>query len=110
MNPEPAASAPTRLEYEFGPFRLDVARRALYREGEFIPLTPKAAEILLLLLEEATRVVTKEKILDAAFDGAGPIATVARRGYRFTADVCKGGGESAQAASPAKAVAAQSPA
>src|SRR5260221_6767981 len=99
-------------EFEFGPFRLDAARRALYREGEFIPLTPKAAEMLVLLLEEAGRVVTKErilervwpgvvveegaiasnvsalrKVLDAAFEGEGPIATVARRGYRFTVPV-----------------------
>ena len=106
------ATALTGLHYEFGPFRLDAARRALYRDGEFIPLTPKAADILLLLLEEAGRVVTKEqllervwpgvvveegaiannisalrKVLDAAFEGDGPIATVARRGYRFTAPV-----------------------
>src|SRR5688572_30291962 len=92
-------AALTGLHYEFGPFRLDAGRRALYRDGEFIPLTPKAAEILLLLLEEAGRVVTKEqllervwpgvvveegaiannisalrKVLDSAFDGEGPIA------------------------------------
>src|SRR6185436_9183054 len=99
-------------EYEFGPFRLDGARRALYRGAEFIPLTPKAAEMLLLLVEEAGRVVTKEqilerawpgvvieegaiannvsalrKVLDPGFGGEAPIATVARRGYRFTAEV-----------------------
>src|SRR6187402_1175819 len=102
----------TALHYEFGPFRLDASRHALYRDGEFIPLTPKAAEILLLLLEEAGRVVTKEqilvrawpgvvveegaiannvsalrKVLDPGFGGEAPIATVARRGYRFTAEV-----------------------
>ncbi|HET7547320.1 MAG TPA: winged helix-turn-helix domain-containing protein [Usitatibacter sp.] len=99
-------------EYEFGPFRLDAARRALYRGEAFVPLTPKAAEMLLLLVEQAGRVVTKEqlferawpgvvveegtlannisalrKVLDAGFGGDGPIATVARRGYRFTAPV-----------------------
>ena len=99
-------------EYEFGPFRLDTARRALYRGTEFVALTPKAAEILVLLVEEAGRLVTKEqlldrawtglvveegalannisalrKVLDPAFGGEGPIATVSRRGYRFTAPV-----------------------
>ena len=99
-------------EYEFGPFRLDAARRALYRGNEFIALTPKAAEILVMLVQEAGRIVTKEllldrvwsgvvveegalannisalrKVLDPAFEGEGPIATVARRGYRFSAPV-----------------------
>ena len=100
------------MQYEFGPFRLDAARRALYRGSEFVAITPKAAEMLVLLVEEAGRVVTKEqilercwagvvveegtiannvsalrKVLDPAFDGEGPIATVARRGYRFCAPV-----------------------
>jgi DNA-binding winged helix-turn-helix (wHTH) protein/tetratricopeptide (TPR) repeat protein len=103
------------LQYEFGPFRLDSATRSLFRGSEFIPLTPKAAETLLLLVEEAGKVVTKEqllarvwpgvvveeggiannisalrKVLDAGFDGEAPIATVARRGYRFTAAVKEG--------------------
>ena len=98
--------------YEFGPFRLDATRRALYRGAEFIPLTPKAAEMLVLLVQEAARLVTKEqilervwtgvvveegtiannisalrKVLDPAFEGDGPIATVSRRGYRFIAPV-----------------------
>jgi DNA-binding winged helix-turn-helix (wHTH) protein/tetratricopeptide (TPR) repeat protein len=110
------SSAPTRnasaVSYEFGPFRLEAATRTLYRGDAFVALTPKAAETLLVLVEEAGRVVTKEqllervwpgvvveeggiannisalrKVLDGAFEGEGPIATVARRGYRFTAHV-----------------------
>jgi DNA-binding winged helix-turn-helix (wHTH) protein/tetratricopeptide (TPR) repeat protein len=98
--------------YQFGPFRLDAERRALYRGAEFIPLTPKAAEMLCALVESAGRIVTKEqllervwagvvveegaiannisalrKVLDPAFEGDGPIATISRRGYRFTAPV-----------------------
>src|SRR5665213_2352167 len=100
------------IEYEFGPFRLDAARRALYRGPEFIPLTPKAAEMLVLLVEQAGRIVSKDqilerawagvvveegiiannvsalrKVLDPHFEGDGPIATVPRRGYRFSAPV-----------------------
>ena len=37
--------------YEFGAFRIDVAERLLLREGEAVPLTPKAFETLLLLVE-----------------------------------------------------------
>src|SRR5688500_11822289 len=91
--------------YVFRPFPLDVATRALYRGNEFVALTPKAAEILLVLLRDAGRVVTKEqlleqvwpglvveegaiasnisalrKVLDPEFGGDGPIATVSRRG------------------------------
>ena len=112
MPSEQSSRALQGHNYEFGPFRFDVSRRALYREGEFIALTPKGAELLLLLLQEAGRVVTKDqllarvwpgvvveegaiannisalrKILDPAFGGEGPIATVARRGYRFSAPV-----------------------
>ena len=100
--------------YEFGPFRLDVAKRALYRAGEFVPVTPKAVETLLVLVEQAGHVVTKEELLDRVwpnafveegsisnnifslrrilnphFDGESPIVTVARRGYRFTAAVVR---------------------
>lgn len=121
-------------EYEFGPFRLDAARRALYRGAEFVPLTPKAAEMLLLLVEEAGRVVTKEqilqrawagvvveegtiannisalrKVLDAAFGGEGPIATVARRGYRFSAPVRVNGNGPAPMPSPALSREAHAP-
>src|SRR5258708_32086589 len=64
---QPATLGPA--SYEFGPFRLDAATRALYRGTEFVPLTPKAAEILLLLLEEAGRVVTKEALLARVWPG-----------------------------------------
>ena len=98
--------------YEFGPFRLEVSSRALYRGAEFVPVTPKALDTLYVLVEEAGHVVSKEdllqrvwpgafveegsiannismlrKILNPHFEGDGPIATVARRGYRFTAPV-----------------------
>ena len=33
--------------YELGPFRIDVANRLLLRDGEPLPLTPKAVDTLL---------------------------------------------------------------
>ncbi len=98
--------------YEFGPFSIDVSKRSLFRDSEFVPLTPKVFDTLLVLVEESGRVVTKadllervwpqafveegsitqnisvlRKILDPYFDGQTPIVTVPRRGYRFTASV-----------------------
>lgn len=116
--------------YEFGPFRFDVGTRTLYRSGAFVALTPKAAEMLLVLLEDAGRVVTKEqlmarvwpdviveeggiannisalrKILDLGSWSDEPIATVSRRGYRFTAPVrALAGGEPASKESAPRTV------
>src|SRR5262245_13106694 len=98
--------------FEFGPFRLEVSARSLFRDGELIALTPKAFDTLQVLVEEAGRLVTKDelmarvwpdayveegsiannfsrlgKVLNPYFGADGPIATVARRGYRFTAPV-----------------------
>src|SRR5437660_8660034 len=91
--------------YEFGPFSIDVSKRSLFRDSEFVPLTPKVFDTLLVLVEESGRVVTKadllervwpqafveegsitqnisvlRKILDPYFDGQTPIVTVPRRG------------------------------
>ena len=97
--------------YSFGPFVLDVADRSLKRDGAPISLTPKTFDLLVVLVENAGRLVEKDVLLrtvwpDVAveegnltkgvftlrqvFDtGAehGFIETVPKRGYRFTAPV-----------------------
>lgn len=108
-SPRPSPSADF---FEFGPFRMEIATRSLYRGEEFVPVTPKALDTLFVLVEEAGRLVTKDelmqkvwpdafvedgsiannismlrKLLNPYFEGEGPIATVARRGYRFTEPV-----------------------
>ncbi|MEW6131121.1 MAG: FlgO family outer membrane protein [Acidobacteriota bacterium] len=100
--------------YEFEGFRLDLAERALYRDGKLIPLTPKAFDTLLLLVENTGRILEKEemlekiwpdtfveeanlavnvsalrKALNEAKDGLHFIETIPRRGYRFSAEVKK---------------------
>jgi DNA-binding response OmpR family regulator len=42
----------------FEPFQLDTVNHCLWREGERMPLTPKAFDILRYLVEHADRVVT----------------------------------------------------
>ena len=98
--------------YEFEQHRLDVAQRVLTRQGQSIPLTPKATDVLLLLLQNAGQLVEKDELINQVWpdafveeanltqnifqlrralkdDGSGPkyIETVARRGYRFVAPV-----------------------
>ena len=105
------SSHPQRL-YEFGPYRLDTAERLLLRNGEPVPLTPKAFETLVALVERSGHLVEKEelmkvvwsdafveesnltnnvyavrKILGQGENGRSYIETVPKRGYRFTAPV-----------------------
>lgn len=98
--------------YEFGPYRLEPTPRLLLRDGVAVPLTPKAFDTLLVLVERRDRVVEKaelmklvwpesfveeanlsqtifvlRKTLGEAPDGRPYIDTVPRRGYRFAANV-----------------------
>ena len=50
--------------YEFGPFRLDPAKRMLLRGEEPVSLTPKAFETLLLLVQNRDRVMPKEELMN----------------------------------------------
>src|SRR6185369_1072246 len=51
------------LCYEFGPYQLNVNTRGLKRSGETISLTPKSAEILVLLVTRAGQFVEKDELL-----------------------------------------------
>lgn len=102
---------PARI-YGFGPFVLDTAQHLLSREGEAVPLTKKPYEILLLLIENRERMLTKDELMKTLWpesiveesnltqqismirralgETAGDhryIVTVPGRGYRFAADV-----------------------
>src|SRR6266550_1345334 len=100
--------------YEFGRFRLKSDERVLLREEELVPLTPKAFDILLTLLENDGRIVRKDdlmkkvwpntfveegnltqnvsllrKALGESANGPQFIETVPRRGYRFVSPVSR---------------------
>ncbi|MGH9831705.1 MAG: winged helix-turn-helix domain-containing protein [Blastocatellia bacterium] len=105
-------SQETKRFYEFDRFRIDLTERVLLCEGEMTPLTQKAFEVLLALIERRGRIVSKEELMEKvwpdtfveesnlaqniytlrktlgqAADGEGYIVTVPRRGYRFAAEV-----------------------
>ena len=54
---------------EFGPFRLDLDERMLVREGQPVPLSPKAFELLRVLVENSGRLVTKDRLTKALWPG-----------------------------------------
>jgi pimeloyl-ACP methyl ester carboxylesterase/DNA-binding winged helix-turn-helix (wHTH) protein len=106
------ADTAVQREYQFGPFRLDVRERRLAREGEVIPLRLKVFDTLLVLVENAGRLVTKQQLLATVWPettveennlnhnvsvlrkalgeratGQQYIETVPRVGYRFAAPV-----------------------
>ncbi|BBA32369.1 adenylate cyclase / guanylate cyclase [Methylocaldum marinum] len=96
----------------FGPFRLDADNAVLWRDTETVNLPPKAFELLHYLLLNPGRLLTKDALLDAVWhhrhvsesvlkgsinelrkiladDPKSPtyIETIAKRGYRFIAEV-----------------------
>jgi TolB-like protein/DNA-binding winged helix-turn-helix (wHTH) protein/Flp pilus assembly protein TadD len=98
--------------YTFGDFHLDCTRSQLIRKDQAVPLTPKVFDTLLLLVENAGRLVEKDefvhrlwpdtfvgddalirniyvlrKVLGETEDGQEFIATIPKRGYRFQAEV-----------------------
>jgi Tol biopolymer transport system component/DNA-binding winged helix-turn-helix (wHTH) protein len=101
----------TRHYYEFGPYRLETNERVLLREGQLVPLTPKAFETLLALVESGGHILDKEDLLKKVWPDTFVeevslakkvsilrkvlgedvdhhyIETIPRRGYRFVADV-----------------------
>ena len=47
----------------FGPFHYDAEQRLLFRQGEVVPLAPKAIDTLHVLLERRGRVVEKAELM-----------------------------------------------
>src|SRR5690242_5181296 len=98
--------------YEFGNFRLETAEQILWREGDPVAITPKVFDLLVVLVENSGHLLDKKFLFDALWQdsfvedanlnvtvsalrralGEKPnehryIETVARRGYRFVAEV-----------------------
>src|SRR5215471_509056 len=98
--------------YEFGPFRLDPVKRRLLHHGEPLPLTPKAFDTLLALVQESGKTIEKDDLMKKVWPDAVVeennlnqnitalrrtlgdsrqeskyIATIPGFGYRFVAEV-----------------------
>src|SRR5438132_5216568 len=53
--------------YEFGQFRLDANRHRLLRDGEVVPLSPKADEALLVLVRNPGKPLEREALMRAVW-------------------------------------------
>ena len=101
-----------REVYEFGPFRADIEREILSRDGEQVPLTPKSFQTLVAFLRSRKEIVTKDELMKLVWPdsfveeanlsrnvfmlrkalGESPqdhryIVTVPGQGYRFAEEV-----------------------
>jgi DNA-binding winged helix-turn-helix (wHTH) protein len=98
----------SRLIYEFGPYRLDLAESRLTRQGQEVALRRRLFDLLVVLVEKHGQVLHKDELLAAVWRDAEVeennltvsvgalrkklgdehyIENVPRRGYRFTAEV-----------------------
>lgn len=102
---------PPSHSHQFGPFRLDADGRVLYRGAERVALTPKAVDLLVVLVQARGRPVAKDELLRTVWAGTvveegslashvsllrkaldagggeGFIETLPKRGYRFAGPV-----------------------
>jgi len=98
--------------YRFGAYSVDTGRLELCSSGQVIPVQPQAFALLLFLIENHERVVSKDEIIDNIWEGRSVsdatlntrinalrralgdsgesqsvIKTFARRGFRFVAEI-----------------------
>lgn len=115
------SSRSTALKYRFGPFELDPSEGSLSRNGNRVKLQDLPCRLLVMLVERAGEVVTREEVRQrlwpentfVEFDNSLGVAirkvreslgddadiphyveTIPRRGYRFIAPILKDGLES----------------
>ncbi len=110
------------MQFRFGDHALDVGRRELTRAGDQIPVGPQVFDLLVYLVENRARVVSKDDLLEAAWNrrivsestltshinavrtavgDSGEkqhlIRTVARKGFRFVGEVSETQAQTAEA-------------
>jgi TolB-like protein/DNA-binding winged helix-turn-helix (wHTH) protein/Flp pilus assembly protein TadD len=104
---------PAAIErYAFGPYHIDTGERLLHCGEQLVPLPPKAADTLMILIQNAGRMVDKGALMEAVWPGTFVedgvlsrnisllrktlgdtaetstfIETIPKRGYRFIASV-----------------------
>ena len=63
--PEAIMSKSSDRLYAFGPYRLDAVKRVLLRDGQAVPVTSKAFDTLLVLVEHSGQVLQKDELMKA---------------------------------------------
>ena len=111
--------------YEFGDCQLNAAAYELRRDGELVKTEPQVLDLLLMLVENRERIVTREEIVDQVWQGRavsdaaissriktarqligdtgkdqGFIRTIHGRGLRFVAPVTASADEGGRGAAP----------
>ncbi|MEM6546642.1 MAG: AAA family ATPase [Pseudomonadota bacterium] len=100
------------MRYLFGEFEMNVGQRTLLRNGAHVPTEPKVFDVLLYMLENRERAVSREELFEVCWQGVfvsdgtlsrclsrirqalgqsrgarSPIQTLHSKGYRFVAEV-----------------------
>jgi urea transport system substrate-binding protein len=70
----------SRVTFAFPPFRLDAANEQLWRDSKLVDLRPKTFQVLLYLVQNAQRLVTKRELLDSVWAGIS-VSDELLRGY-----------------------------
>lgn len=110
-----------RYLYEFGPFVLNAGERILLKGSSPVPLAPKAFEMLVVLIQNSGRLISKDELIKAVWpdtvveegnlslnislirkalgdSAAEPqyVETVPKWGYRFVAPVHRRAGDGSE--------------
>ncbi len=113
------------MHFHFGDYALDVERRELKRRSEQIPVEPQVFDLLVYLLRNRDRVVSKDDLIGAVWGGRivsestltsrinaarkavgdsgeqqNLIRTIARKGFRFVGTVSESATAKAQPVAP----------
>ena len=117
------------MQFRFEDYALDIERRELRRGAQQIAVEPQVFDLLVYMVQNRERVVTKDDLLDAVWSGrfvsesnlttrinaarkavgdSGQeqrlIRTVARKGFRFVGAVTTAAENARDAAAPGQAV------
>ncbi len=57
------------MKYRFDPYTVDTERLELSEDGSAVSLQPQAFSLLVFLIENAERVVTKDEIIETVWQG-----------------------------------------
>ena len=121
------------MRFSFDDYALDIDRRELKRGSEFISLGPQVFDLLVYLVQNRERVVSKDDLIEGVWGGRivsestltshinavrkavgdsgeeqKQIRTIARKGFRFVGDVTESAMGAAEASSSQKSKTAES--